>query len=260
MGRSKKDERIGLININTEGTSMEIVRYTSSKDMVVKFLDSFGYEKKTCYKLFKNGNVKNPYDKTVLSVGYLGVGKYPTWDNKVNKNTRIYSTWKSMLERCYDPIHLNKQPAYKDVIVCNGWHNFQNFAEWYEENYYQVKNERMHLEKDILIKGNNIYSPETCIFSPESINYLFIKIKSKRGTYPIGVILHEVSGEFRARCQNQFSKKYQHLGLYDTPELAFYAYKDYKENHIKEVADHYKELIPEELYDAMYRYKVEITD
>lgn len=36
--------------------------------------------------------------------------------------------------------------------------------------------------------------------------------------------------------------------------------KLHKEQHIKEVAEYYKGKIPKKLYDAMYRYEVDIND
>ena len=56
------------------------------------------------------------------------------------------------------------------------------------------------------------------------------------------------------------NKKQNFLGYYNTPEEAFQAYKQFKENYIKQVADEYKELIPEKLYNAMYEYEVKIED
>ena len=46
----------------------------------------------------------------------------------------------------------------------------------------------------------------------------------------------------------------------DLSEEAFKSYKTFKEKYIKQVADEYKDKIPKKLYDAMYRYEVEITD
>ena len=50
------------------------------------------------------------------------------------------------------------------------------------------------------------------------------------------------------------------MGYYDTEIEAFEIYKYYKERNIKQVADYYRDLIPERLYNAMYNYEVEITD
>ena len=54
--------------------------------------------------------------------------------------------------------------------------------------------------------------------------------------------------------------KSHHIAMSDTIEGAFNAYKEAKEKEIKRVADEYKDKIPQKLYEAMYKYKVEITD
>ena len=113
------------------------------------------------------------------------------------------------------------------------------------------------MDKDILIKGNKIYSSETCVFVPERINLLFIKNDRIRGDLPIGVSYD--GNRYKSQCKNG-THKYIRLGTYDTPEEAFQIYKQYKENVIKDVANEYKGKIPEKLYNALMNYKVEITD
>lgn len=169
-----------------------------------------------------------------------------------------------MLQRCYDSKFHKRESTYIDCEVCEEWLNFQNFAKWYYENYYEMEGQKIHLDKDILHKGNKIYSPENCIFVPERINTLFIKRDKLRGHYPIGVCYHKASGKFNTQCsiydykENKTKKKY--LGCYDTPEKAFEVYKQFKEKYIKQVADHYKDQIPEKLYNELYNYQIEITD
>ena len=162
-----------------------------------------------------------------------------------------------MLKRCYDPYYLNKRPTYRDCVVCKEWHNFQNFAKWYEENYYEVSGERMELDKDILIKNCKIYSPQTCIFVPNKINILFAKGDTKK-TLPTGVFPNK--SRFQARCRiydyEDNKSKDIYLGNFATPEEAFLIYKNFKEIHIKEIADMYKKIIPIKLYEAMYKYKI----
>jgi uncharacterized iron-regulated protein len=50
------------------------------------------------------------------------------------------------------------------------------------------------------------------------------------------------------------------LGYFDTIEEAFQAYKTTKEEHIKEMANRWKDKISEECYRALYNYQVEVTD
>jgi hypothetical protein len=171
-----------------------------------------------------------------------------------------------MIKRCYDPYTINKDRGltYVDCYVCDEWLNFQNFAEWFYDNYYEIKGQKMCLDKDILFKGNKIYSPEACILVPNRINVLFVKSNAIRGEYPIGISYCKASEELLVRC-NVFEngkRKRVYLGRFSSnrPFQAFYTYKIFKENYVKQVADEYKDLIPKKLYDAMYKYKVEIND
>lgn len=163
-----------------------------------------------------------------------------------------------MITRCYSNKQTSKRRTYKNCEVCKEWHNFQNFAKWYEENYYTISNQVMHLDKDILIKGNKIYSPNTCIFVPEKINILFVKADKIRGSLPIGVSWDKNINKYRSYYYT--NNKRITIGFYNTPEVAFQSYKIAKEKHIKEIAEEYKDLIPIKLYDAMYKYEVEIND
>lgn len=259
----KKIDRTGEENCNTFGTLMKIVEYKEAQDVIVEFQDEYKARVHTNYSAFKKGNVKNPYDREVFGVGYIGEGKYKS-RGEDGKHTKVYKTWRSMICRCYDPYEINKRPTYIDCYVCEEWHNFQNFAQWFYENVYNCNNERMDLDKDILIKGNKIYSPETCVFVPERINKLFIKRDKTRGEYPIGLTYSKSSNKLLVQCSvfENGKGKIKYLGYFplNKPFQAFYAYKIFKENYIKQVADEYKGMIPQKIYDAMYRYKVEIND
>ena len=167
-----------------------------------------------------------------------------------------------MLQRCYDPKFQEIYPTYKGCTVEDYLLNFQNMGKWINENYYEVPGETMCLDKDILCKGNKLYSRKTCIFVPERINNLFTKSDKSRGKDPIG--MYELpSGNYGVQCWDVNDKQI-YLGTYSTKEEAFYAYKGYKERVIKEVIDSYEGIIPEPFYsrlrEAMYNYKVEIDD
>ena len=164
-----------------------------------------------------------------------------------------------MLRRCYSDEFQKKQPAYIGCSVCEEWHNYQNFAKWYEENYYEVDGERMELDKDILVKGNKIYSPTTCVFVSQRINKLILKRENARGETPMGVFKGEGSVSFESYCKTGGKVKVR-LGSFNTSEEAFQAYKEFKEQYIKQVAEEYKDKIPTKLYNALRNWKVEITD
>ena len=161
-----------------------------------------------------------------------------------------------MIKRCYNKKATEKEPTYIGCAVDERWHNFQNFAEWYDENYNPETMKEWHLDKDILIKRNKIYSHETCCFVPQEINLLFVKSNNTRGKYPIGV--YKENRKFIT--QVRINGKREIVGSFNTPEQAFQAYKTAKEQYIKEVADKWKDKIDPRVYNAMYNYKVEITD
>lgn len=166
-------DRTGEIGYNTQGNGMKILKYNSARDVIIQF-DS-GYVVSRKYEVFLSGNIKDMYHRSVYGVGYIGEGKYDTLDktNSSRRHTRAYVTWTSMLQRCYHEKHLNDNPSYIGCTVCTQWQCFQNFAEWFYDNYYEVEGHKMHLDKDILYDGNKIYSPETCIFAPAVINIAF---------------------------------------------------------------------------------------
>ena len=145
-----------------------------------------------------------------------------------------------MLTRCYsDSCHEN-QPNYIDCTVCPEWHNYSNFKEWAEANYYTVEGESMELDKDLLVKGNTVYSPTTCVFAPRSINLLVINVKAARGEHPLGVF--KFNDKYVASMS--YSGKQIRIGQYDSPEEAFEKYKEYKEKFLKDIAEQYKDKIP----------------
>jgi hypothetical protein len=257
-----KIDRTGEINYNTFGSKMIITKYRTNRDMDIYFPEYDWTAKNVKYDHFKNGNIKCPYERRTCGIGYLGESKYKVKEN--GRTTSCYETWHNMLLRCYDEKYHEKYPTYIGCEVCNEWHDYTNFGDWFVDNYYEIEGQKMCLDKDILHKGNKVYSPNTCVFVPNNINVLFIKGNKMRGDYPIGVDYNKINGKFRARCSiydfKENKNKSKHLGYYNTPEDAFETYKQFKEQNIKEVAEYYKDQIPSKLYDVLYNYKVEITD
>lgn len=248
-------ERVGSISKNKFGSIMKVVIYKNAGDIWVEFND--GNLVHTTWDCFQIGEVKNPYDKSIYNIGYIGEGAYKP---KIDcKDTIQYQTWRSMIERCYDDKFIEKHPTYQGCSVYDEWINFQNFAKWFDENYYEVEGEKMNLDKDILIKGNKLYSPESCVFVPQRINLLFVKNDSIRGNLPIGIHFEKQTKKYKAQCKIN-KGKVKNLGRYNSIEEAFLTYKVFKEKYIKEVAEEYKNKIPEKLYNAMLSYIVEIND
>lgn len=229
---------------------MILSRYGGPKDIDVYFPEFNWTAKNIYYTSFYRGKIRCPYEKRLCGTGYIGEGQYTT-------QHPAYKTWTHMIRRCYEYSTLNNRPTYEGCEVYNEWHNFQNFARWYEENYYEIDTDKMQLDKDILLKNNKIYSPTTCCFVNHTINSMFTSKKRFRNSV-IGS--YKRNNKYEVSCENTLLKKKQHLGTFVSEEDAFIAYKEYKESVIKAVADHYKDKIPDHLYIALYNYEVDIDD
>ena len=165
-----------------------------------------------------------------------------------------YVVWKSMLKRCYSKEFHDSSPTYKECSVCEEWLILSNFKRWFDEHYV----EGWHLDKDVLIKGNKLYSPQTCCFVPPEVNFLILRKQNHRGECPIGVQLSENKKKYKAFVTKESERVF--LGRYNSVEEAFQAYKISKEAWIKEVADKWKDQLEPRVYEALMNYKVEITD
>lgn len=242
--------RTGESSINNQGCGMTIINYEDTRHCTIKF-DDGTVIKGIQYDSFVKGAVKNNNYKSIYGVGCYGYGKYTSDD-------KAYVYWFNMLNRCYNPKYLKTRPTYIQCYVCDEWHNYQNFAKWFEENYYEIEGEEICLDKDILIKGNKMYAPETCIFVSALINSIFTKGDSVRGECCIGISKND-NGEYRVYVSN-YGKAKKGLHTYKNEIDAFKEYKIEKEKYIKEVADRYKGNIPSKLYEALYNYSVEFDD
>ena len=250
--------RVGESTYNTFNSIMIITEYINSRNMKIYFPEYDWTCENAMYHNFIKGSIKCPYEPRLYGMGYIGEGPYKSKENK--KQTKAYDFWNSMIQRCYsDKFHI-KNPAYVDCTVCDNWLNFQNFAEWHKNNYYEISDEIMCLDKDIFVKRNKIYSPDTCIYVPKTINSLFVKNDATRGKYPIGIHKNNNCSSYIVTINNIESNKPIYLGSYKTKSEAFLVYKEAKENHIKAIADKYKDNIPEKLYEALYDYSIDIND
>lgn len=249
----KINDRIGEEGYNKRGNKIIITKYNSWDDVNIYFpkYNWTAFNKR--YSRFKDGSVNCPYEPTLFDVGFIGEGEHPICEN--GKMTRAYNYWANMLKRCYYNDEYDSKTAKE-------WLNFQNFAQWDKENYYNIPNERICLDKDILYKGNKIYSPSTCIYVPNRINVMFTNCKKARGNYPVGVYKDKKRNIYSASLNKMGIREY--LGAYSTYEEAFEVYKYHKEKYMKEVIDSYEGKIPthqyEKLHKAIYNWKIEIID
>ena len=136
-------------------------------------------------------------------------------DYKVGLNCPFYNTWSEMIRRGYSEKEKSRHESYRDVSVCKEWLRFSKFKAWMEKQDWEGND----LDKDILFKGNSVYSPETCVFVPSYINTLLVTSDAIRGKWPLGVSLLKDqiakgrSKIFRASIKNKRSTvKQKNLG------------------------------------------------
>ena len=238
---------VGAKHITNEGYEIEVVEKLENDKRRVIFED--GYEVIVFIHHIKTGKIKNPYHPSVCGVGYFGVGEYKA---KIDgKPTPEYGTWNNMIQRCYDKKYQENHPTYKGTIVCEEWLNFQNFSKWYEDNYPKIEGVNFDLDKDLLQEGveNKVYSPETCVFLPKSVN-LFLSHKYSNNTSGfVGVYWDIANKKWRAQINLFGEGKRKNLGLFTTPEEASLVYQKAREIEAEKVKSYLRGLdyLPEHI-------------
>jgi len=193
---------------------------------------------------------------TVFNKGFndwhspVTVNKKPIWQ---------YQIWKNMLSRCFNPQLKNKFPAYIGVSCCETWLHMSNFIDDIQgiENF-EKRNMGWELDKDILKKGNKIYSKENCCFVPKEINCLLTNSKGTRGELPVGLSLRVKTGKYQVRTRINGVEKY--LGVFDDMHQAFTVYKEARESEIRNLANKYKNQLAANVYQSLLDWKIEIED
>ena len=222
---------------------------------LVQFV-STGYITTVSKGAVRSGIIKDRLLPTIYGVGFYGDGSFT---NTLDKTTtaKALETWHTMFKRCYSEfVHTNHQP-YTDCFVSEYWCNFQNFAKFYVEDPYRLAG--WELDKDLLVKSNKEYGPNTCVFLPRDINGYLKTNAKRRGKYPIGVRLHSSGNLFEALCRDNSGQQIN-LGKFSSGEAAFEAYKTFKQNVLKEKANFWKNKIHPLAYNALMEYEVHIED
>ncbi len=238
--------KVGDQFTNRIGHIATVTDYVNSKDIGITFNNTL-YKKRVDSSALRKGGFKDKLAPVVYGVGYIGDGAYNQADNKT-----AYQTWRDMLGRCYCPKYQSQYPTYKGCAVTKNWLNYQNFVAWFDENYRAG----YHLDKDLLVLNNKIYSPTTCRFVPPAINSLLLDSAAIRGESPQGVYKTEGSGRYCSHLK--MYGKLVNLGTFSSVEEAFAVYKYHKENYVKEVAEKHFDLgnIDRGVFDSLIRYQV----
>ena len=245
---------VGKVCKSKSSGDFKVLKYNDSANVVIQFLKT-GYETLARLGDIKNGYVKDPYVPSVCGVGITGA-KYPIRVSGVQ--TKEYVLWCDMLRRCYSEPFKVKRPTYECCEASNKFKSYEYFYEWCHKQI-GFGNEDWHLDKDLLIKGNKVYSESTCIFIPSEINLVLVKGTALRGKCLIGVCWSNAKKAFIAKVKKNKGKQ-EHLGYFNTEIEAFKAYKKAKESFIKEQANKWKDNIDPRAYNALMNYEVSIDD
>ncbi len=237
-----KKIEIGDVFPTNQGDSCTVIEYKGWDKVCVEFNDEHKHRMLVRSNHLRNGAIKNPYFPQYQGLGYIGFGRFTT-------GNVCHKTWSSMISRCYKKSRSVKNDSYKGCIVCPEWHNYQVFAEWYEDQ--NQKWQGFQIDKDILKNGNSEYCPEYCCLVPAEINAIFIGC-NKEGKLPLGVSIRKSTGKFKASiCLNN---KPTALGDYDTPEQAHKVYMQAKIDHINKLANKWKNYIDDRVYKSLIEW------
>lgn len=275
MGRKEeiqkqKEERLGYEGTNYQGSKFRVVEYNEYNNVLVQFYEHEEEWKrvlvKTSWDLCEKGVVKDKFYPSVYGVGYVGNAKARDENGKLKHS---YDKWTKILQRCYDEKSRDKYKTYKGCTVEERWKCFEFFEKDYEELVKEnnfPENIVLYLDKDIISKGNKVYSKENCVIVDNRINCLFTYKQNNSKKLPTGVYQQGRNGKYSVKMhimRNDFRGSIN-IGLYKTLEEALESYKNAKENYIKQVADEYEQLgyitKTSRLYKAMYSWIIETTE
>ncbi len=245
---------VGKIFKSKSSGDFKILKYNDSGYVEIQFLKT-GFEMVAQLGHIRSGKVKDPYVPSVFGVGILGA-KYPSTINGVI--TKEYDLWCSMLRRCYSDSYKKRYQTYDGCEVSDKFKSYEYFYEWCQKQV-GFDNKGWQLDKDLLIKGNKVYSEDSCVFIPKEINLLLTKSDKIRGKHPIGVSWNKRDKAFVAKVKKNKGES-EYLGYFKTEIEAFNAYKQAKEVFVKEQANNWKLQIDPRAYNALMNYTVEITD
>ncbi len=238
--------QVGQVFKSSNGSIATIVEYLNNKNVTIEYPS--GYRQVVQLANLRRGAFKDTMAISVAEVGSLGTEPFHYKDQS-------YITWCNMLRRVYKPKEGAEKEAYKDCSVTKDWLLLTNFRKWFNNQIYE---KGYQLDKDLLFKNNKIYAPETCIFLPQELNKFLLDRVRHRGSCPVGVSFKVRNDKWDAKIS--IESRTQHLGLFNSPISAFYAYKEAKELEAKRLAHKWKEKVDSKVVKALLNFTVEITD
>lgn len=172
-----------------------------------------------------------------------------------------YKRWNKILQRCYNERDLLDNPTYRDVTVCDEWLRFSVFRDWMKnQTWILADGTALHIDKDLLIKGNKVYSPYSCTFLHPKVNNFMTECKNFKKFEDIGYkkrVYETGNVRFQARCCNPFragKREADSLGCFDTEHEAHLAWKERKLYYAKLLVERGYTLSEEQSSALIKRY------
>lgn len=278
----KKEEYVGMRFTSNKGEEFEVVKYINSAAIVIRF-DSNGYEKTITMPQARTGSVRNDekVEKEKIDAKLLKIrekqekealqDRLKSYESEcIAKMTfnpvsisepelkfppseyhSYYTRWRGVIDRCNPVKQIGRDACYKGCSISEEWKDFQNFAQWCEDNNLCGG---MDIDKDVLIKGNKVYSSETCLVIPSEINTRagFNKPLRKElmGTQKVAT---KNGFRYRARFGGGSTAK-KELGTFDTELEAHKAWANYKKSILEPLIEQYKYAMTDRAYKALKDY------
>lgn len=193
--------------------------------------------------------------KLIYGVG-VNDSPYPTEPDKTVNGRTINSRkcpyfvlWKGILRRCYTS-SVNENPTYIGCTVDERWHSFMAFKTWMEnqkqhvlwleESDLPVKERKIkfQLDKDLLGNGK-LYSPDTCVLIPSTLNSVLSHQRDSTKNLPLGV--GWVASRLKYRSYIMIDNKYKSLGYYENVSVAHKAWQNAKCTNILRLLEGYED-------------------
>lgn len=259
LAHPTRSVRLGQEYVTNSGWKGVVTEYKDALNVLVKWQD--GSESWHPSSHILSGSIKPLMQPSLEGIGYFGVGRFVPYSYSSGEHApeKIYAYWSRMINRCYNEKEMmkSKGKSYIDKFVRDDWHNFQSFVEWAltQPNWHF---HGFELDKDLLVKGNKVYSQDACCFLPQEVNSFLAERAD--GEYGKGV--NRISPKtpnskegFIARCFVGDERKY--LGFFSKPEEAFAAYKKCKEDYAKVLAEKRRDQLTNAAYNALMSFTVE---
>ena len=228
-----------------------IKQYVSATNITIQFdpdeLCPDGYVRKVTKHYILSGVINYPFERSCAGVGYSGIG--------TDCNDQIQDVWSKMLQRCYTPSSKDSK-AYSGCTVCDEWHSYTNFYQWYSKQMNNGLYEKGYqLDKDLIKIGNKIYCPEYCRLVPEKINSFLNNFEDTRSTgTPNGVNWKEKNKKYQVSIKDEYSKN-KYLCITDDVAYGYEVYRIEKERIAKKLAEMFTGKVDPDIINALYNFK-----